>query len=46
MAVMRQTIEQRSGHLRIAKDTGPFGETQIRRDDQTSLLVELAHQME
>jgi len=43
---MGQPVEQRGGHLRIAEDAGPFRETQIGRDDQAGLLVELAHQME
>ena len=43
---MRQAIEQRGGHLRIAKDTGPFGERQIGGEHHARSLVELREQME
>ena len=43
---MSKTVEQRRRHFRIAKDGGPFAETQVRRDDDAGSLVEFAEQME
>ena len=42
---MRQAVEQRGRHLGIAKDTGPFREGEIGRDNQTGLLIKPTHQM-
>jgi hypothetical protein len=33
VAVMGQPVEQRSGHLGVAKHAGPFAEGKIGRDD-------------
>lgn len=44
MAVMRKTIEQRSGHLGVAKDARPFGEGQGGRDHHAGVLVEFRQQ--
>ena len=46
MAVMRQPVEQRGGHLGIAKDARPFGEGQIGRDHHAGVLVEFRQQVE
>ena len=43
---MRQAVEQCYCHLGITKDIGPFTETQIGGDHDTSLLIELSEQME
>ena len=40
MAMMGQPIQQRSRHLGVAEDAGPFGEAQIGRDDDTGAFVE------
>ena len=40
MAVMRQPVEQRSGHLGIAKDTRPLGESQVGSDHYAGVLVD------
>ena len=40
VAMMRQTIEQRGGHLGITKDAGPLGKRQIGRDHHAGVLVE------
>ena len=39
-------IQQGGRHLGIAKNLHPFGERQIRGDDQRGLLVKLADQVE
>src|SRR5215470_12596027 len=44
-AVMGQAVEQRGGHLGVAKDARPFAEGQIGRDDDRGALVEPADQM-
>ena len=46
VAVMRQAVEQRGGHFRVAKDRGPFAESEVGRDDDRGLLVEPADQVE
>ena len=46
MAVVREAVQQRRGHLGVAEDAGPFAEAQVRRDDDAGTLVELAQQME
>ncbi len=43
---MRQAVEQRGGHFRVAKDRGPFAESEVGRDDDRGLLVEPADQVE
>jgi len=43
---MRQPVEQRRRHLRVAKDARPFAERHIGRDDRRGLLVEAADQVE
>ena len=40
MAVMRQPVEQRRGHLGVAEHARPFGEGQIGRDHHAGVLVE------
>ena len=42
MAMMREPVEQRGGHLGIAEDAGPFAEAQVGGDDDARVLVELA----
>ena len=46
VTVMGQPVEQRSGHLGIAKHAGPFAECEIGGDDDGSALVEPADKME
>jgi len=46
LAAMRESIEQRRGHLGIAEHAAPFAERQVGRDDQRDALVEFAGQME
>ena len=46
MAAVREAIEQRGRHLRVAEHGGPFAEAEIRRDDDAGALVELAQEME
>lgn len=43
---MGEPVEQRRGHLRVAKDTRPLPERQVRRHDQRDALVEFADQVE
>ncbi len=43
---MRDAIQKRGCHFGIAEDRDPFAELQVRRDDDTGLLIELADQME
>ena len=43
---MGEEIEQRRGHLGIAKDAGPFAEAEIGGDDDAGMLVEPAQQVE
>ena len=44
--MMREAVQQRGGHLGIAKDAGPFAEAEVCRDDDAGAFVELAEQME
>lgn len=44
--MMGQPIEQSRGHLGIAEHARPFGEAEVRGDDDAGLLVELGEQME
>src|SRR5581483_11154664 len=46
VAVMGQPVEQRGGHLGVAKHAGPFSEGKIGGDDDGSALVEPADEME
>src|ERR1700754_2820314 len=46
MAVMGEAIEERGGHLGIAKDGGPFAEAKIGGDDDAGALIELGEQVE
>ena len=41
-----EAIEQRGGHLRVPEDGRPLAECEVGGDDDGSLLVELADQME
>ena len=45
VAMMRQAIQQRRGHLRIAEYTRPFGEAEIGRDQDAGFLIQLADQV-
>ena len=40
MAMMRESIQQGCRHLGIHKYAGPFGETQVGRDDDAGVLVQ------
>ena len=44
--MMGQAVEQRGGHLGVAKNTRPFAECEIGRHDHRGLLVEAADQVE
>ena len=44
--MMREPVEQCSGHLCIAEDTGPFTEGQVGCDDDRGTFVKLADQVE
>ena len=46
VAMVRQAIEQRRRHFRVAEHAGPFAEAQVRGDDHAGALVKLAEQME
>ena len=46
VAVVSETIEQRSGHFGIAEDARPFAEGEICRDDDRRTLVEAADGVE
>lgn len=46
MAVVREPVEQRGGHLCISEDGRPFREAQVGGDDDAGALVELAQKME
>lgn len=46
LAAMCESIEKRSGHLRIAKDAAPFAEGQVGGHDQRDAFIEYADQME
>jgi hypothetical protein len=46
VAVMREAVEQGSGHFRIAKDARPFAEGQIGGDDDRGAFVETADHVE
>ena len=43
---MGEPVEQGRGHLGVAEDGGPFGETAIGGDDRAGALIELAQQVE
>jgi hypothetical protein len=45
VTVMGQAVEQRSRHLGVAEDAGPFSECEIGGDDDGSALVEPADEM-
>ena len=46
VAVVGNAVEQRGGHLGVAKDGRPLTEGQVRGDDDRGLLIELADEME
>ena len=46
VAVVGQTVEQRSGHLGVAEHAGPFAEGEIGGDDDGRSLVEPADEVE
>lgn len=43
---MRQTVEERGGHFRVAEDGWPFAKRQVGCHDDRGSLVELADQVE
>ena len=47
MSMMDKTVDHHSGHLVILrKDTSPFGEFQIGRQDQTLALIAVRYDTE
>ena len=46
LAVMGEAVQERGGHLGIAKHCRPFSEGEVGGDDDRGALVELADQME
>ena len=42
---MGEPIQQRGGHLRVAKHRGPLGKRQIGRDQHAGVLIQLGQQM-
>src|ERR1700722_6457296 len=46
LAVMGQSIEHGGGHFGVAEDLRPIGESEVRRDDDRGVFVELADEME
>ncbi len=46
VAVMRQSIEQRRRHLRVAEHAGPLAEREIGGDDDGRALVEPVDEVE
>jgi hypothetical protein len=44
--VVGEAIQQRGGHLGIAKDARPFAEGEVGSDDDRGALVELADEVE
>ena len=46
VAMVGQAVEQRGGHLGVAKHAGPFAERKVGGDDDGRALIEPADQME
>jgi hypothetical protein len=46
VAVVREPVQQRRGHLRVAEHAGPLCEVQVRRDHHAGVLVQLAQRVE
>jgi hypothetical protein len=46
VAVVREPVQQRRGHLRVDEHAGPLGEVQVGRDHDAGVLVQLAQQVE
>ena len=46
VAAVGEAVEQRSGHLGIAKDAGPFAEAEVSGDDDAGAFVKLAQKVE
>ena len=46
VAAVGQAVEERRGHLGVAKDRGPFAEAEVGGDDDAGAFVELAQEME
>jgi len=46
VAMVGQAVEQRGGHLGVAKHARPFAERKIGGDDNGSTLIEPADEME
>ena len=45
VTVMRESIQQGRRHLGVPKDTRPFRETQVGRDDDAGVPVKLGQEM-
>jgi hypothetical protein len=43
---MREPVQLRGGHLRVAEDARPFGEVQVGRDHHAGVHVQAAEQVE
>jgi len=41
-----EAVDRRRRHFRVAEDSGPFAEVEVRRDDDAGAFVELAQQVE
>ena len=46
VAVVGEPIEQRGGHLCVAKDACPFTEAEVGGDDDAGALIKSAEQVE
>ena len=46
VAVVREPVQQRRRHLRVAEHAGPLGEVQVGRDHHAGVLVQLGEQVE
>ena len=46
VAAMCEAIEKRCGHFCVTEDRRPFGEAQVRGDDDAGALVKLAQEVE
>jgi hypothetical protein len=44
--MMRESIQQRGGHLGVAEDARPFTEGEVGGDDDRGAFIEAADQME
>ena len=46
IAMMREAVEHRGRHLGVVEHLGPIGESEIGADQQRSIFIELADQVE